>query len=227
MRDRPLSSATAPLSTYQLRGPTVAASILLAVVVLSTCTAASAGTEASAPDRVATTVPPKPIDDFELTNQEGNAFRFSQLRGAPALVFFGFTHCPDVCPSTLAQLALLTNSANQRLLSTTVVMISVDGDRDSPTVMKAYLAQVSPRCMGLTGDPRAVRRIAAQFSSVFFKAFPDKPGDNYAVQHTSQVYLIDRQGRLRATFFDASIDAIRRTTTAVADETQGHVTATP
>jgi protein SCO1 len=171
--------------------------------------------------------PPKPIDDFELTDQEGNPFRFSQLTGTPALVFFGFTRCPDVCPSTLAKLALLTDSADQRLRSTALVMISVDGDRDSPAAMKAYLAQVSPRFMGLTGDPRTVRGIAAQFSAVFFKGLPNKPGGPYLVQHTSQIYLIDRQGRLRATFFDASIDTMRRTTTAIADETQRHAAAAP
>ena len=99
-------------------------------------------------------------------------------------------------------------------------MISVDGDRDSPAAMKAYLAQVSPRFMGLTGDPRTVRGIAAQFSAVFFKGLPAKPGGPYLVEHTSQIYLIDRHGRLRVTFFDASIDAMRRATTAVADETQ-------
>ena len=137
------------------------------------------------------------------------------------LVFFGFTHCPDVCPSTLAKLALLTDSADQRLRDTAIVMISVDGDRDKPEVMKAYLTQVSPRCIGLTGDPHTVRRIAAQFSSVFFKGLPDRPGGPYLVQHTSQIYLIDRQGRLRATFFDAPIESMIRTTTAVADETHG------
>ena len=198
-----------------------AAAVLSVAGMLSASQAVIAGVSASAPDRVATTQPPKPIDDFELSDLDGRAFRFSQLRGTPALVFFGFTHCPDVCPSTLAKLALLTDSADQRLRSTAIVMISVDGDRDSPAVMRAYLSQVSPRCMGLTGDPRAVRRIAAQFSSVFFKALPDKPGGNYLIQHTSQIYLIDRQGRLRATFFDASIDAMRRATIAIADETQG------
>jgi protein SCO1/2 len=106
-------------------------------------------------------------------------------------------------------------------------MISVDGDRDSPEAMKAYLAQVSPRSMGLTGDPRAVRAIAAQFSAVFFKGIPDRPGAPYLVQHTSQVYLIDRQGRLRASFSDASIDAMRRATIAIADETQRHAPAAP
>jgi len=214
------ATPTAPDVTCRLRRASVAASMLLALGSISAYTVTHAG--AAVPEGVDTTQPPKPIDDFELTDQDGKAFRFSQLRGAPALVFFGYTHCPDVCPATLAKLALLTDSADLSLQNTALVMISVDGDRDSPAVMKAYLAQVSPRCMGLTGDPRAVRRIAAQFSGVFFKAFPDQPGGPYLVQHTSQIYLIYRQGRLRATFYDASTDAMRRATAALAHETRGH-----
>ena len=213
--------------TGRLRRASVTASVSLTVALLSACAAAHASAATSGLDQVATTHPPKPIEDFELTNQEGKPFRFSQLRGAPALVFFGFTHCPDVCPSTLAKLALLTDSADLRLRSTALVMVSVDGDRDTPSVMKAYLAQVSPRCIGLTGAPHTVRDIAAQFSAVFFKGFPDKPGGPYLVQHTTQIYLVDRQGRLRATFLDASIDAMRRAAAAIADEQQGPASAAP
>jgi len=160
----------------------------------------------------------KTIDDFELTDQDGMPFRFSQLRGKPALVFFGFTHCPDVCPATLAKLVLVTHAADPKADSATLVMISVDGDRDTPAAMKAYLAQLSPRCIGLTGDPHAVRQIAAQFPAVFFKGLPEKPGGPYAVEHTSQVYLIDRRGRLRATFLNESIDAMRRAIAAISNE---------
>jgi protein SCO1/2 len=195
----------------------------LAVMLVSGVTTAAspspvAQTASPLPDRIAIAQPPKLLDDFVLTDQEAKSFSFSQLRGTPTLLFFGFTHCPDVCPSTLAQLALLRNSADQRLRGTALVMISVDGERDTPAVLKAYLAQVLPPCIGLTGEPQAVRRIAAQFSAVFFKGLPDKPGDPYLVAHTSQIYLIDRQGRLRATFFDAPLDALRRTTAAIADE---------
>ena len=204
-----------------------AGSLVLAFIAAEPAITAAPVAAASSAERVVLTQPPQPIEDFALTDQEGKAFRFSQLRGVPALVFFGYTRCPDVCPSTLAKLALLTNSADQRIRSTTLVMISIDGDRDTPAVMKAYLAQVSPRCLGLTGDPRAVRRIAAQFSAVYFKGLPAAPDGPYMVQHTSQVYLIDGQGRLRASFFDASVDAMTRTTTAIADETQGPGTAAP
>jgi protein SCO1 len=154
--------------------------------------------------------PPKPIADFELVDQEGHPFKLSALRNKPALIFFGFTHCPDVCPATLVKLRLLTDS--QPVPDLEVVMISVDGDRDSPEAMKAYLAKVSPRFIGLTGDPRIVRGIAEQFPAVFFKGFPERPGGEYAVAHTSQVYLVDQQGRLRATFDDAPVTTMEQVT---------------
>lgn len=189
--------------------------------VAAVTTSVSAPTEVEhAPswrDRVVIAQPPKPIDDFELVDQEGRPFKFSQLRKKSALVFFGFTHCPDVCPATLARLRALTDTANHKLRNVEVVMISVDGDRDSPAAMKAYLAQVSPGFIGLTGEPRMVRGIAAQFSAVFFKEFPDSQGGAYRVEHTSQVYLIDRQGRLHATFYDAPVEAMEQVTRSIAE----------
>ncbi len=95
-------------------------------------------------------------------------------------------------------------------------MISVDGDRDTPAVMKAYLAPLSPDFIGLTGDTRSVRKIAANFSAVFFKGLPADNSGQYLVDHTSQVYLVDTQGRLRATFFDASVEQMLQSTQDVA-----------
>lgn len=108
-----------------------------------------------------------------------------------------------------------------------LVMVSVDGDRDSPPAIKAYLSRFAPRGIGLTGDPRTVRQVAAQFSSVFFKQLPDQAGGPYLVEHTSQIYLVDRLGRLRETFFDASVDAMAHATAAVASEPVGPRPAAP
>ncbi len=171
----------------------------------------------AAPSPILMAHPPKPINDFELLDTEGRPFRFSQLRNRLALVFFGFTRCPDVCPTTLVKLRALADSMAQQAPAVEVVMISVDGDRDSPAVMKAYLERVSPRFIGLTGNPNVVRGIAAQFPAVFFKELADRSGDPYTITHTSQVYLIDRDGRLRATFFDAPIKAMQRVTRSLAE----------
>jgi protein SCO1 len=200
------------------RGKCGGAALLIALAMACVTAPPVARPASSTSDRATDSQRYKTIEDFELSDQDGMPFRFRQLRGKPALVFFGFTHCPDVCPATLARLVVVTNAIDPKADSATIVMISVDGDRDTPAAMKAYLAQLSPRCIGLTGDPHAVRQIAAQFPAVFFKGLPEKPGGPYAVQHTSQVYLIDRRGRLRATFLDESIDAMRRAIAAVANE---------
>ncbi len=172
----------------------------------------------TAPARVLEASPPKVIADFELTNQDGQPLRLSSLRGSPVLLFFGFANCPDVCPQTLGQLQMIAQSQDLVVRQARLVMVSVDGNRDKPADLKRYLAPMSPAFIGLTGDPRKVRDIAAQFSAVFFKgALTDKSG-KYLVEHTSQVYLLDRKGRLRSTFFNATAEAITKATRLVALE---------
>ncbi len=187
-------------------------------VLLATAALLVATVALSAPSRVLEATPPRAIPDFELTDQDGKAFRLSQLRGSPVLLFFGFANCPDVCPLTLGQLQVLASSPDKAVRQARVVMVSVDGDRDKPADLKRYLAPVSPDFVGLTGDPRRVRDIAAQFSAVFFKGAPTDRSGKYLVEHTSQVYLLDRQGRLRSTFFNATVDAMTSATRLVALE---------
>jgi protein SCO1/2 len=187
--------------------------VFLATMALLATTTLWAG-----PARVLEASPPKAIPDFELTNQDGQAFRLSKLRGSPVLLFFGFANCPDVCPLTLGQLQMIAQSPDKVVRQTRMVMVSVDGDRDKPADLKRYLGAVSPDFVGLTGDPRKVRDIAAQFSAVFFKGGPTDRSGQYLVEHTSQVYLLDRQGRLRSTFFNATVDAMTDATRVVAME---------
>jgi protein SCO1/2 len=188
-------------------------SVLLATLALLAATTIWAG-----PARVLEASPPKALPDFELTNQDGQPFRLSTLRGSPVLLFFGFANCPDVCPLTLGQLQMIAKSPDKAVRQARVVMVSVDGDRDKPADLKRYLGSVSPDFVGLTGDPRKVRDIAAQFSAVFFKGAPTDRSGKYLVEHTSQVYLLDRQGRLRSTFFNATVDAMTDATRVVALE---------
>lgn len=168
-------------------------------------------------ERVTVMAAPKPIPEFELTDQNGRPRSFSSLRGAPILVFFGFTRCPDVCPAALTKLAILHESSGGALRTVRVVMISVDGDRDAPAVLKKYLASFSPDFVGLTGNPRAVGNIAARFSAVAFKEQPNKKGD-YGYFHSSQVFLLDGAGRLRASFADASVENMATITRLVLGE---------
>ena len=179
-----------------------AAQVVLAAMFLLTTPLALA-----ADGRVTVAESAIPLGDFELTDQNGKAIQFSSLRGKPVLVFFGFTHCPSICPAAMNELRFLSESLlkNEDPVPQ-VVMISVDGERDTPAVMRAYLEPLSKDFIGLTGDPRLVRDIAARFSAVFFKGIPGDDSGNYPVQHTSMIYLVDAGGTLRASFLAALLD---------------------
>ena len=179
---------------------------LAAVFALATAIAA-AGERAALPalDRVYVNPEPATVADFTLTDQSGKPRSFSSLKGEPALVFFGFTHCPDVCPTALGRLKLLHEARDGALKDARIVLISVDGERDTPARLKSWLAPLSPDFIGLTGDPKATAAIAARFAAVFFKEPPGKDG-NYNVLHSTQVFAVDKAGRLRASFADAAID---------------------
>jgi protein SCO1/2 len=179
---------------------------LAAVFALSSAIAA-AGERAALPalDRVAVDPSPAPVADFTLTDQAGKPRAFSSLQGEPVLVFFGFTHCPNVCPNALGRLKLLHESRDGALKAARIVLISVDGERDTPARLRSYLGPLSADFIGLTGDPKTTAKIAAQFAAVFFKEPAGKDG-SYNVMHSTQVFAVDKAGRLRASFADASIE---------------------
>lgn len=157
-------------------------------------------------DRVMSIDTPRAVVDLAMTDQDGKATRISDLAGAPTLVFFGFTHCPDVCPTTLQKLALIKSSRAKDLEGLRIAFVSVDGERDTPAVMKEYLKRFPAEFVGLTAPSEQVRTLALGLSAPFFKD-PPKDGE-YAVQHSSRLFALDRQGRLRAEIYDASPDAI-------------------
>ena len=179
--------------------------------------AASAGAQERPPERTLLATPPKALNDFELTSHTGKPARLSKLKGAPVLVFFGFTHCPQVCPAALTELRQLESKHKAELGPTRIVIVSVDGERDTPEAMQTWLKPLSPNFIGLTGAPAQVHTIAEGFSATFYKTAGPKPGE-YSVEHNSQVFLLDAQGRLRATFFNAPVATMAEVTQSVAKE---------
>jgi protein SCO1/2 len=185
----------------------------MAISVLLAFACVNAAADTPPADRVQIAADPAALADFTLTDQDGRDFAFRSLRGRDALVFFGFTHCPTACPAAMFKLRLLTEAMREAGEEVpAVVLISVDGERDTPAAMKAYLAGYPGEFIGLTGDPKAVRKIAAEFKAVFFKGLPADESGDYLVEHTSQVYLVDGQGRLRATFFNSPVEVMARAT---------------
>ncbi len=190
---------------------------LLSALAAAVTASASEPVALPALDRVYVNPSPAPIADFTLTDQTGKARDFSSLRGEPVLVFFGFTHCANVCPTTLARLKALHAARNGALKRARIVLISVDGERDTPAVLTAYLEPLPRDFIGLTGDPKATSAIAAQFAAVFFKEPPGKDG-GYNVMHSTQVFAVDRTGRLRASFVDASVEDMATITSLLLGE---------
>jgi protein SCO1 len=135
---------------------------------------------------------------FELTDQDGKSFSSEQLKGRPHIVFFGFTHCPDICPTTLLELSKLLESLGEDADKLGVLFITVDPARDTPENLKSYLASFDPRITGLTGTSDQIKKVTNLYRAVYEKV-PSADGTDYTMNHTASVYLIDRSGALSST----------------------------
>jgi protein SCO1/2 len=138
----------------------------------------------------------KAIDDFHLTDNQGRAFSLRDLQGKPALVFFGFTHCPDVCPTTLAKLAQIKKQSGLPRLR--VVFVTVDPERDNASTVDRYVRAFDPDFIGLTGDPRTITQLAAQFGVAVSKV--ELPGGDYTMDHSAVVFLLNDRGQIAGIF---------------------------
>jgi protein SCO1/2 len=135
---------------------------------------------------------------FRLTDQNGQAVSDQDLKGHPFLVFFGFTHCPDVCPTTLFEVSEILRALGPDADRVRALFITVDPERDTPALMKDYLSSFDPHLAGLTGDPAAVTAVAKAYR-VYFKKVPLDQG-GYTMDHTAIVYLMDKEGRFVSPF---------------------------
>ena len=142
---------------------------------------------------------------FELTASDGRRFSSATLTGRPYAVFFGFTHCPDVCPTTLARLVKLRKQLGKSDQSFEIVLISVDPERDTPSELASYVGLFGAPVTALTGSVADIDRVKRLFGAYSAKA-PGKDG-NYGVDHTATVFLMDRWGKFRATIAPDEGDA--------------------
>src|SRR6185312_6106194 len=149
---------------------------------------------------------PRAVQDFSLTDERGRAFTRADLAGTPTLVFFGFTHCPDVCPTTLVKLAQVKKSAPLAALH--VLFVSVDPQRDTPPVLAQYVHAFDPSFQGLTGDPQALARVAGDFGVAFSRV--ELPGGDYTMDHSAVVFLLDTGAHIVAIFTPPFDSAARR-----------------
>ena len=134
--------------------------------------------------------------ELELPDVEGRLRRVSEFHGKVTVVFFGFTHCPDVCPTTLLELATVRKALGPEGDKLQGVFVTVDPERDTPMVLKAYVGNFGADFVALRGDPEQTKRVAKHFK-VHYAKVPGKTGDSYTMDHTAGSYIFDKQGRIR------------------------------
>ena len=152
---------------------------------------------------------------FQLVDQDGKTLSDADMKGRPFLVFFGYTHCPDVCPTTLFEMSQMLRALGPDAGRIGALFITVDPERDTPAVLKDYLASFDPHLRGLTGGPAAVDA-ALKAYRVYAKKVPLKDSD-YTMDHTAVVYLMDKNGRFVTPF------NMKRTAEAEAADVRGYL----
>jgi protein SCO1/2 len=131
-----------------------------------------------------------------LTGHDGKPRTLADFRGKAVVLFFGYTHCPDVCPTTLADVAAALKTLGGDADRVQVLFVTVDPERDTPEVLSKYVPAFDPRFLGLYGDAEATQRAAREFKIIYEKRPGSAPGA-YTVDHSAQVYVFDPEGRIR------------------------------
>jgi protein SCO1/2 len=157
--------------------------------------------------------PPRAAPALRLTDQDGQPFDLASLRGRPVFVYFGYTHCPDVCPTTLADLRAGIKKAG---VGAKVVFVTIDPARDDPAAMKQYTDYYDAGYTGLTGSADEIAQAAAAWG-VTYEQLPSDSASGYAMAHSTDAYLVDADGQLRHhLFYGAGADLIAATLRKVA-----------
>ncbi|MEO8156275.1 MAG: SCO family protein [Betaproteobacteria bacterium] len=133
---------------------------------------------------------------FTLTDHNGRKRSLTDFRGQVVVVFFGFTHCPDVCPTTLAELAGAMRKLGQAADQVQVLLVTVDPERDTPELLGKYVTAFNPKFLALRGSAEETAAVAKEFKVIYQKVAGSRP-DNYSMDHSAGSYIFDRQGRLR------------------------------
>jgi protein SCO1/2 len=138
--------------------------------------------------------PPKPAPEFSLRGADGSPVTLARYRGKVVLLEFGFTNCAAVCPTTLATMAQAHDQLGPAADAVQVIFVTVDPERDDAAHLRTYLAAFNPDFIGATGDPAVLADMRKNYGVT---AIREGTGPDYAIAHTSSVFLIDRKGRLR------------------------------
>lgn len=133
---------------------------------------------------------------FQLTNDQGKSVTAAEFQGKVTLLYFGYTHCPDVCPLTLAHLHVVMQRLGKLADGAQILFVSVDPARDTPEALHAYVTAFDPHVVGLTGSAADIEALTKRYRAAFSRE-PDKAGGSYDVSHSSGIYIFDAHGKAR------------------------------
>ncbi|MEI7645720.1 MAG: SCO family protein [Chloroflexales bacterium] len=181
--------------------------LLVLALLLSACASApaaaptAANTETDVPTAGTLIDPPKPLSDFTLPSSAGGKpLSLSDLRGKPVLLYFGYTFCPDICPTTLSEFIRVKHDLASKGDQLAVLMVSVDPERDTPEVLGRYMQAFDPSFIGMTSNEATLRRIGSEYGLFYQRHAVSGSAAAYLMDHSAATYLIDQQGQLRMVY---------------------------
>ncbi len=147
--------------------------------------------------------------DFTLTDHHGQQFDVASQRGKVVLVFFGYSQCPDVCPTTLSKLSSVARRLGDQGEDMVVLYVTVDPERDTPEALKADLGNFALNAIGLTGTREEIDRVVQQYGAKYAIVLTPESAGKYTVNHSTTLYVLDKSGRLATEFpYEATTDEI-------------------
>jgi len=173
-----------------LRSAALRIAVCLALAGLTAC-------DSAAPQFKSTDITGAPYGKtFALTGHDGRRYALADFRGKVVVLFFGFTQCPDICPTALGEMARAMKALGADAERVQVLFVTLDPERDTAEILARYVPAFDPRFLGLYGNLDATRAVAKEFK-VFFEKRPGSTPDSYSIDHSAQTYVFDTQGRLR------------------------------
>ena len=137
------------------------------------------------------------INNINLIDHTGKKFVSQTLKNQPSLIFFGFTHCPEVCPTTLSQLSEITDKLKTKIITTNIIFITLDPKRDTQEHLKDYISNFNENVIGITGDIINIKKLADNWG-VFYETI-NSSKDDYTLNHTATVFMLDKKGNYKGT----------------------------